>query len=529
MIIPDVALELSIEQLIGALNKKLFTEYTRVQSKLPPVSRNLVATLTIEIDALEKRAKDVLHEVITLRNSLRPVNRLPLEVIALCAAFVSRNDPRPIIPLTHVCRYWRKAIVFSPRNWASIGSGWKRLVSLCLERAAAAPLTISISISDIKGDGDFLQALLPHTSRISNLSLTGYSSIEGVTDDLPGFFASPIPNLTSVELEQTEKPTEWFPSNEAPAPPLFRNVSKLRSLHLVRTPLHPTVFSITSLVELKLVGYADPFHFGKFIEFLHSNPGLEVVILDLQFIEDSVWIAPERKTSLPQLRHLTFTCGSATDARGLLSCVSLRRGSHITIQGPQSDPRTDFASFLPCPPTSIRELLDPVTVIKLWSSPGLFHIFGGGGRLAFQGSKNTYDGFKLFVTGAVREFHTDVYRLDPSGDHLSWPLRRLPALEALVLSKTRFPPGSLSVLAEEPVLCPSLKTIAFFDCKVNEDVIRELEEVLAKRRDSTAARLYRVVIVNNTRALPDLQLIHQLRKFVPRVDVGVGDELPDLL
>ena len=46
---PDPAPELSIEQLIGALNKKLFMEYIRVRSAMPPISRALVATLTAEV------------------------------------------------------------------------------------------------------------------------------------------------------------------------------------------------------------------------------------------------------------------------------------------------------------------------------------------------------------------------------------------------------------------------------------------------------------------------------------------------
>ena len=45
---------------------------------------------------------------------------------------------------------------------------------------------------------------------------------------------------------------------------------------------------------------------------------------------------------------------------------------------------------------------------------------------------------------------------------------------------------------------------------VNSYTIKELEWIQAKRRDSTAAQLYRVVIVNNTNTLPDLQLIHWL-------------------
>ena len=45
----DVALELSIEQLISALNKKIFMEFTKIQSRAAPASRTLVAGLTAEV------------------------------------------------------------------------------------------------------------------------------------------------------------------------------------------------------------------------------------------------------------------------------------------------------------------------------------------------------------------------------------------------------------------------------------------------------------------------------------------------
>ena len=53
----DAALELSVEQLISALNKKIFMECTRVQSMTAPTSRALVATLTAEVrlDELKKK------------------------------------------------------------------------------------------------------------------------------------------------------------------------------------------------------------------------------------------------------------------------------------------------------------------------------------------------------------------------------------------------------------------------------------------------------------------------------------------
>ena len=50
--VPDPTLELSVEQLISALNEKLFLECTRVRAAIPPIlSRALVATLSAEVQS----------------------------------------------------------------------------------------------------------------------------------------------------------------------------------------------------------------------------------------------------------------------------------------------------------------------------------------------------------------------------------------------------------------------------------------------------------------------------------------------
>ena len=452
------------------------------------------------------------------------MNRLPPEVLALCAAFVSHADPRPIVPLTHVCRYWRKAITSSPRNWASISTGWKRLVPLCLERAGAVNLTVNITVSETRGI--FLRALSPRVSRISHLSLTGYPSIEDAADDIP---ASPMPNLTSLELEQTVQPAEPFPSNETSAPPLFQNVSNLKSLHLTRIPLYPAVFSITSLVELKLVGYTTPFPFGRFIGFLRSNPDLEVIVLDCPFAGVPVRIPPTEIISLVRLRQLSFTCAEAIDARGLISSISFPRGISLELSSPRANQGADLSLFLPSPPTEIRELLTPITTIKYLATPRALQLSGNNSSFSFrypQTSLNLGRDLSLFTTTAVREFHVEI---SPCREYLFWPLSLFPALETLVLVNIAFFPfRGLAFLAGEPVVCPSLKTIAFFDCGVASGVVEELETMVARRNNSTAAWLYRVVIVSSTGTLPNRELIHRLRQFVPCVDVRIAEKLPDL-
>ena len=409
-----------------------------------------------------------------------------------------------------------------------MGSGWKRLVPLCLERAGAVNLAVNITVSDIKGDEILLKALLPHISRISHLSLAGYPSIGGVVDDLPGFFTSPMPNLTSLELEQTVQPAEPSPSNETSAPPLFRNISKLTSLHLTRTPLYPAVFSITSLVELKLVGYTTPFHFGKFIGFLDSNPDLEVIVLDIPFAGVPVWISSMGIVSLVRLRQLSFTCAEAIDAKGLISSISFPRGISLELSSYRANQGADLGSFLPFL-TRIWEFLTPITTIKYLTTPRVFQLSGNNSSFSFrypQTSRNLYRDLSLFTTTAVREIHVGIH---PCREYLFWPLSLLPALETLVLVNiASFPFQGLAFLAEEPVVCPSLKTIAFFDCDVTPVVIKELETVVARRKNSTAAWLYRVVIVRRTGALPDHGLIHGLRQFVPCVDARMAEKLPDL-
>ena len=464
----------------------------------------------------------------SLRNSLRPVNRLPPDIITTCASFVSDADPRPIVSLTHVCRYWRRSITSNPRSWAWISTGWKRLAPLCFERAGTVPLTVDITVSDIKSGENLLESLLPQISRICCLRLTGYSSIEAVVDDLPGFFDSSMPNLTSLELQQTMEPTTLFPSSEAPQPPVFRNVERLESLSLTRTPLYPALLSITSLKELKLLKYTTPFHFGTLLELLDSNPSIERVVLDIQFIADSVETAPARATSLPRLRHLSITCSEAIDAKGLLSCISLPQGTRLEVSCSQWTP---LGSCLPSPPTPIQKVLVPAAAVRFKAAPWEIHAFGRNGSFSFRCPqlRSIGEEFHLFLSASVRELHVNIapWLLTPAFS--TSMLTQLPGLEILVVADANsWATGTFDSLAGQPPLCPSLKTIAFFDCGFTPEAMRELGGVAAKRKGTAAAWLYRVVIVNSTGALPHYTFLQQLQQHVPCVDVRVSDKLPDL-
>jgi len=333
-------------------------------------------------------------------------------------------------------------------------------------------------------------------------------------------------NLTSLELEQDREPTHLFPSSQVHPPPLLQSVSKLKSLHFTRVPLYPVLFGIESLVDLKLVDYKFPFQ--KFIGFLESNLNLEAVELRIEFSKSSLPTTPERVVSLPRLRRLALICNNSIDARALLSSLYLPHGINIGVQGSRENSCGDMLSFLPCPSTHIQDLFAPITTIKYLPSPERLHLYGNNGSLSFHSNgapQNFYEELDLFDTSAVREFHLP----NRHRDRLYWVLERLPALEALIISQGNPGQTVLSVLAKEPLLCPSLKIIAFLDCGMNHELVNELEMVLTKREHSTAARLHQVVIVNRTYDLPGHFLISRIRRIVPRVDVMASDELPDFL
>ena len=407
------------------------------------------------------------------------------------------------------------------------------MAPLCLERAGAVPLAVDILVPDIKNSEDFANSLLPHASRVGHLCLIGFSSIDTVTNDLPGFFDAPMPNIFSLELQQTEEPVGLFLSAEAPAPPVFQNISRLKSLSLTRTPLHPTLFSIPSLRELKLLGYTSPFDFGTLMGFLRFNISLESLVLDVRFDANSVEAAlGGPKVPLTRLRDISITCSKAIDSRGLLSCISLPHGIRLEVTSTLADPSAELHWFLPSPLTPLLGSLGTITTAKSQVTPQELRMVGNSSTFTFRSTKistkHAESEFTLFPVAEVRELHMDIQPFQFTDKGIITVLRALPALEILAISRTPFPSGLLSGLSAEPVLCPTLKTIAFLDCGVDAAVIKRLEEAIAKRKNNTGAQLFRVTIVSSAKTLPDFASIQELRKSVPCVEVRVDDKFPDL-
>ena len=183
------------------------------------------ANETPQIASLEASARAVLNFSPFLRNMLQSVNRLQPMVLSHIAKHVlwankyRNEDARQIIPLTHVCRYWRASIVSAPENWAFISCRNKSLAELSLERSKASPLEFLLQVDAFLEQPGFPDLLIPHLENIETLRISGLTSVDGITKALPDLLRS-TPNLRSLEIPfwgQDPDPSV-DPSNLSPIP-----------------------------------------------------------------------------------------------------------------------------------------------------------------------------------------------------------------------------------------------------------------------------------------------------------------------
>ena len=186
--------------------------------------------------------KTTTGRVANLLNEYTPTHRLPPELLTRIFDLVVDRDSeeytKRIIPLTHICQYWRTAIMSHARIWSTLRMkpGDPGIISEWLARSKKATLTVIAEFTDTYehppcryqdsatatlADGDTLNVcprhkavlsldkLLPHRSRIRNLNILLHSSDpEWVDDDREDeptllhhpFFKKTLPNLQRLDF-----------------------------------------------------------------------------------------------------------------------------------------------------------------------------------------------------------------------------------------------------------------------------------------------------------------------------------------
>jgi hypothetical protein len=270
---------------------------------------------------------DILGLIPSLRNLLQPVNRLSPELLSRVVQYipsVDARDAKSIIPLTHVCRYWRESIVSTPGNWTLISSERFGLMRLSLERCKAAPIKLSLSMWRVGKIPGFSDSIVPYIQNTETLHCHNISTPDQLTQTLPNFPQS-MPNLRSLSL--SGQLVYWNQSID-PFQPLTLPLTHLSLLYF---PLYPAFLSLGTLTDLNLHNYRFNLHLDTLLDFLERNHSLQHVSLGIQFAQSSLRSSRRQVAIGNRLRNLSISSTNVLDNNALISSIVLQTGVDLGI------------------------------------------------------------------------------------------------------------------------------------------------------------------------------------------------------
>ena len=453
------------------------------------------------------------------------MNRLPSETLSRIARFVGERatDARPIIPLTHVCRYWRESIVSTPGNWTLISSEWTRLTELSLERCQAAPLEMRLTMWHVEQNPTFTALITPYMQNTETLRVDYITTIGELVQALPNFPQS-MPNLRSLSLFTDGARVRHL--EDVSADPLGQPSLTLTHLSLTSIPLYPSFRRLTTLTNLSISNHRFYLHIDALLDFLEANRALERASLDVAL---SAFRDSRRQVGIVNsLQSLSIRYTNAAEINAFVSRIPLQKGAHLEINiGGQNAGVSEVMSGI-----SVIHLSNLQSPTSMEYCPGdrRIELLGPNGSFLFKCDpyrKIPFAEFSLFQLTNIKTFRLRVARRawGPKTP-MALPLLALPALETLAIEHEAAVCHLLTILFEDPSASPSLKTLAFLDCDLDEACMEALTKFASDRKNTTSARLYHVVIVSSGEGLPAFASVDALGRHVPVVDVRMGRKLP---
>lgn len=451
---------------------------------------------------------------------LPPINGLPSEIISYIARCVLEDedvDATPIIPLTHVCRYWRDSIVSTPKNWALVYSGRMELAKLSLQRAKAVPLTIHLDLDGSKRKRGFLDLLLPHFQNTASFTCINFSKIGDLTQLLN--FPKSMPHLRSLSLTRPRHADQSQPIDQFD----LSTCTALRELSLYNIPLVPSILSLRTLTKFSLFDHNLQLHIDILLKFLEENRSLESASLTIRFAENFLCHSQRQAPVGSKLQHLSISSDDSRNIRALISGIALGRGGALEIH--HAGNNAGFTGIFSGVSVTHLPNLSSATAMEYGPFPRSIRLLGPDGSFSYKAPVNTessFGEFPLLPLANIREL-----RLECRG---SWILRQFrlsafPSLEILAVdggSKVSL----LSPVLPDPPSSPPLKTLAFLNCVVTQDFIAQLAQFSLDRTKDTCTSLRRVLIIDSEGEFPAAASIEQLRRHIPIVEVSEGREFP---
>ena len=330
-----------------------------------------------------------------------------------------------------------------------------------------------------------------------------------------------MPNLRSLDLSLWGAAPFWDSSID----PFKSFPSNMKSLFLYHIPLYPSILDLRTLTELTFHNFDFDHPLDTLLTMLEENPLLKRVDIMIILGSPTSRISHRRATIRNQLQHLLLTCYNAETTRVLISNIPLQKGANLEIINRDSG-------------AGMNKILSSISATHFANLPSPTHMHscerdikltGPNGTFSFSGlstSEMSFTGLPLLSFDKIRELRFGYPRQPGSTTNRRvFNPSSFPALETLVIEHDTNVSNTLSALLSSPKSSPSLRTLAFLECNLSRDFMKELAQFASDRRNTMSAWLHRVVILHSD-GFPGADSIRALGRHVPVVDVRFGTELP---
>ena len=435
-------------------------------------------------------------------------------------------DTRSVVPLTHVCRYWRDSIVSTPGNWTLVSSERIGLAELSLERCRAVPLELWLDMAQVRANPGFSARMTPHVQNVGSLRINCISTTEELTQTFPGFPQS-MPNLRSFSFSPGLL-------HSATVDPFGETTPALTHLSLAYVPLYPSLQRIRTLTDLTLRNHRFDLHLDTFMDFLEGNRALERATLDVWFAPASLQRLRDRGAIVNRLQFLSISSAGAVGGSALISRIALQRGA--TLEFTLCGGGARLSDVIPIISTIHSQNLESIGFMEYHCDERKIRLLGPNGTFSLTCASSPevpFAEFPLLQLTNVQAFHLIrrelVLNLGDSPDRLArmiFPPLSLPALGVLAIEREVHTSHLFSALFSDPSASSSLKTIAFMDCELDGSFMEALTRYAADRKNTPSTPLHRVAIVSSKGTLPSVTSIDALGEYVQVVDVRIGKKLP---
>ena len=336
-----IYLLLSLPELLSSDMQSMFSDvFAQVESGLnlnhskigihdPGAHVTAISTVDKGIDA----ARQLVRSLLTRRNALMPISRLPPEILARVFHLLVLEDPHfsgerklDWIEVTHVCRHWRQVALDNSSLWARIPDIWKHTewISEMLARAKNAPLDIE-SHAGARPSPEALLMIPPHLSHTRQLRFRNLSTLH--SDSIREIFSWEAPALEHFELMVAEDLPQVITFPDLGGNMLFKgHAPRLRTFSLSQLVIPWSLIPRGQLVQLKIAVPQEDVHspgdLNQLIDLLVNCPALEILALESCLSSQLTEFPHGRTIHLPHLSRLRL-CGSTSRIVNILKMIKL--------------------------------------------------------------------------------------------------------------------------------------------------------------------------------------------------------------